>query len=165
MKLKYHFLIWGAVIFLTSAFFPRVYSTSAEVQAALSDNLTKTELGQMAGETGSNTYLKTFTGGAIVNAEKDTLALPNFLSNYQLQIQATRTAGTGTHNVKVYLDESCYTAGTANWRVIDSTTTTTATLGFIRQAVTYGLRHRIRMSGTGTQSSTYTVAVVGKKLN
>lgn len=134
-----------------------VYALNAESQAGES-------LANFGLETGSNVYLKTFTG-AIVNAEKDTLSLPNFLSNYQLAIQTTRTAGTGTHSVKLYLDESIYSTGTTNWRTIDSTSTTTATQAFLRQSVTYGLRHRIRMSGAGTQSSTYTVAVVGKKLN
>lgn len=115
-------------------------------------------------ETGNNFYQKSFTG-AIANAEKDTLALPNFLSNYQLSIATTRASVSGTHNVKMYLDESSFLTGTANWRVIDSTSTTTATLATIRQGTTYGVRHRIRMSGTGSQSSTYAISVIGKKLN
>lgn len=96
----------------------------------------------------------------ITNAEKDTLLLPaTFLSRFSYLITVYRTSLSGTHNVKIYLDESNATAATDNnhWRTIDSTSTTTATLGVLDGDEVYGRRHRIRVSGTGTQSSAYTI--------
>ena len=112
------------------------------------------------------TYRYAWTADTITNTEKDTLAVPvNLLSNYQIQVQSVRTSLSGTHNVKLYLDESNLISGTTDWRVIDSTSTTTATIGAIRQAVTYGVRYRVRVSGTGTQSSRYAMNIVAKPLN
>lgn len=112
------------------------------------------------------TYRYAWTADTITNAEKDTLSVPvNLLSNYQVQIQAVRTSLSGTHNVKLYLDESNLLSGTTDWRVIDSTSTTTATIGAIRQETTYGIRYRVRVSGTGTQSSRYAMNIVAKPVN
>jgi hypothetical protein len=111
-------------------------------------------------------YRYTWTADTITNAEIDTVSVPaSFLSNYQFQIQAVRTSLSGTHNVKLYLDESNLTSGITDWRVIDSTSTTTATIGAIRQSVSYGLRYRVRVKGTGTQSSRYAMNIVAKPLN
>lgn len=111
-------------------------------------------------------YRYTWTADTITNTEIDTVSVPaTFLSNYQFQIQAVRTSLSGTHNVKLYLDESNLTSGVTDWRVIDSTSTTTATIGAIRQAVSYGLRYRVRVKGTGTQSSRYAMNIVAKPLN
>lgn len=161
--------IFGAIalflVAIAGASFTKVTQLlSPNASAALNANAETLELKNLGLETGKNFYQKSFSG-AILNAEKDTLALPNFLSNFQVSIATTRTQVSGTHNVKLILDESSYLSGTANWRAIDSTSTTTATMGFVRQPSTYGVRHRIRMVGTGTQSATYTVAVVAKKLN
>jgi hypothetical protein len=165
--MKYTFLTFGiaiiAFLFASLAFTEVSNMISAENKAAMNEGATKELAAQMV-ERGNNLYQKSFTG-AILNTEKDTIALPNFLSNYQLQVAATRASVSGTHNVKIYLDESNFLTGTANWRLIDSSSTTTATLTHLRQGVTYGLRHRIRCSGTGTQSSTYVVGVIAKKLN
>lgn len=111
-------------------------------------------------------YRYTWTADTITNTEIDTVSVPaSFLSNYQFQIQAVRTSLSGTHNVKLYLDESNLTSGITDWRVIDSTSTTTATIGAIRQSVSYGLRYRVRVKGTGTQSSRYAMNIVAKPLN
>lgn len=122
------------------------------------------KMGQVYGPPSGAFYFKLFPADTITNAEKDTLTLPNFQSNFQLQVAATRTSLSGTHNVKVYLDESNYLSGTDNWRVIDSTSTTTATLSHVRQSVTYSPRYRLRVSGTGTQSSRYIISVTGKRI-
>jgi len=115
---------------------------------------------------GPSTYRYAFTADTITNAEKDTLSFPvNLLSNFQLNVSTVRTSLSGTHNVKVYLDESNLTTGTTDWRVIDSTSTTTATVATIRQATIYGVRYRLRVSGTGTQSSRYTLQLTAKPVN
>ena len=113
----------------------------------------------------ASTYRYAWTADTITNAEKDTLAVPvSLFTNYQIQVQSVRTSLSGTHNVKLYLDESNLNSGITDWRVIDSTSTTTATIGAIRQAVTYGVRYRVRVSGTGTQSSRYAMNIVAKPL-
>lgn len=101
----------------------------------------------------------------ITNAEKDTLAVAGtLLSPYYYNIQGFRTSLSGTHNVKVYLDQSAVTSGDTDWIAVDSTSTTTATL-FALRGTAYGIRYRIRMSGTGSQSSRYGVTYVFKPLN
>jgi hypothetical protein len=114
---------------------------------------------------GGSLYRPAVISGAILNTENDTIVLPNFASNYQFEAATLRTSVSGTHNVKMYLQEAVHPTGTTTWRNIDSTSTTTATLAFIRQPVTYGYRHRLILDGTGTQSSTYTVAIIAKPLN
>lgn len=92
----------------------------------------------------------------ITNAEKDTLLLPyTLLSRFTYLFSVERTQLSGTANVKVYLDESNAQTGNTTWRTIDSTATTTATLAFFDGDEVYGRRLRLRISGTGTQSSTY----------
>lgn len=105
-----------------------------------------------------NPVLKSFDADTITNAEKDTLAIPGtYITNYQINVSAVRTSISGTHNVKIYLDESGTSTGNTDWRVIDSTSATTATVGVIRQDKMYARRFRLRVSGTGTQSSRYKI--------
>lgn len=104
------------------------------------------------------------TTGATLNAEKDTVTLPEkFLSLYSGHFVIERTSLTGTHSVKVVLDESNATTGTTNWIPIDSVATTTATLGRISRTELLGVRYRLRLIGAGTQTSTYGVTVTCKK--
>ena len=116
----------------------------------------------------------------ITNAAKDTLLIgrrtstawntvstpTNFLSLFTYDISIVRASLSGTHNQKLYLDKSCMTSGTStDWQVIDSTSTTTATNVTIRGTDATGARYRLRVSGTGTQSSTYQIWSIWKKKN
>ncbi len=116
----------------------------------------------------------------ITNAAKDTLFIgkrsntiwntvstpTNFLSLYTYDITIVRASLSGTHNVKVYLDKSDDRDGTStDWFPIDSTSTTTATTAMLRSTDATGARYRLRISGTGTQSSTYTIWSIWKKKN
>lgn len=110
-------------------------------------------------------YLYSVAADTITNTENDTITIPaKFKTNYQINVSVVRTSLSGTHNVKLYLDESNLLTGTTDWRVIDSTSTTSATVATIRQSVLYGLRYRVRVSGTGSQSSRYKLDFTGKPI-
>ncbi len=112
-------------------------------------------------------YRYTWTADTITNTEIDTVSVPaSFLSNYQFQIQAVTAQISGTRNLKIYLDESNLTSGTTDWRLIDSTSTTSTNVVAIRQAQSYGLRYRVRVKGvTGTMVVRYAMNIVAKPLN
>lgn len=122
-------------------------------------------MGGAPGLDNRTTFVKSFDADTITNAEKDTISIAaTFLTNYLLNVSAVRTSISGTHNVKLYLDESGTSTGNTDWRVIDSTSTTSATVGVIRQDRMYARRFRIRVSGTGTQSSRYKIDVTAKPI-
>lgn len=112
-------------------------------------------------------YRYTWAADTITNTEIDTVSVPaSFLSDYRFQIQAVTAQISGTRNLKIYLDESNLTSGTTDWRLIDSTSTTTTNVVAIRQAQSYGLRYRVRVKGvTGTMSVRYAMNIVAKPLN
>ena len=129
--------------------------------------------------TGGNSQFD-YRKDTITNAEKDTLFIgkrnntiwntvstpTNFLSLYTYDITIVRASLSGTHNVKVYLDKSDDRDGTStDWFTIDSTSTTTATTAMLRSTDATGARYRLRISGTGTQSSTFTIWSIWKKKN
>ena len=88
-----------------------------------------------------------------------------FLSLYAYDLTVNRTSLTGTANVKVYLDKSTTTAPTATaWMVIDSTTTTSG-VGQIKISEMTGEIYRLRVKGTGTQSTSYKLNGLAKKKN
>ena len=102
----------------------------------------------------------------ITNAEKDTLLLPvTMYSQYTYCIQGVRTSLSGTHNVKFVLQQSNTTTGNTDWVGVDSTSTTTATIGLLQGAELYGVRYRILVNGSGTQSSRYALNCTFKKKN
>jgi hypothetical protein len=104
----------------------------------------------------------------LANATKDTLTFPGswlLLSNFATSYHVTRTNISGTTNVKVYVQASGLRTGATDWATIDSTSSTGATTAVIMLPNTYGQRHRIIVSGSGTQSTSYTVSSVLKRTN
>lgn len=116
----------------------------------------------------------------ITNTEKDTFGLVSrnsttaanalasytpFLSLYTLDLTINRINISGTTSVKLYLDKSATTTPTAaGWMLVDSTSTTSG-VGQIRIVELTGEIYRLRVVGTGTQSSSYKVNGLLKKLN
>lgn len=150
--------------------------TETEKAGAAEYSATETMLAKSPGDYAKFDYRK----DTITNAAKDTLfvgnrtstawntvASPtNFLSLYTYDIAIVRASLSGTHNVKVYLDKSCTASGTStDWQLIDSTSATTATTATIRGTDATGARYRLRVSGTGTQSSTYQIWSIWKRKN
>ena len=111
------------------------------------------------------TYTKTVTNGAIAGTEADTISVSNLVSNYQLSIETQKANVSGTTNIAVYLDASNATSGTDNWVAIDTLPGTGTGLAKDTYDRAYYLRYRIRLKGTGTQSSTYKVWLMAKKTN
>lgn len=111
-------------------------------------------------------YQYAWTADTITNTENDTLALPvNLLSDYQYNYTLVKTNLSGTTALKLYLQESNLTSGTTDWITVDSSVTTTTTLGRIKNTDTYGVRHRLIVDGSGTQSSKYWLYAKLKKQN
>lgn len=102
----------------------------------------------------------------ITNAELDTITLPvNFISLYTGLATVERTNLSGTTNVSVFLDESNFTSGTNNWYTINTVAGTGATVAIASQTELAGIRYRIRIVGSGTQSTRYVFNFTAKKKN
>lgn len=118
-------------------------------------------------DTITNAEIDTFLIGKRDNSTWNTVSTAtNFLSLYTYDISILRTSLSGTHNVKIYLDKSNASSGTpTDWFTIDSTSTTTATTAMLRSTDATGIRYRLRIKGTGTQSSAFTIWSMWKKKN
>jgi len=109
---------------------------------------------------------KTWALDTITNTEKDTLSLPAILeSQYQYSIQARVLRISGTKNVKFVLDQTNATGSTV-WMPVDSVSAaspdTLKTVFLMKGANVWGNKHRIRVVGTGTQSTSYQVTALYK---
>lgn len=115
-------------------------------------------------------YEYTWTKDTITNANNDTLYLPArltpLLSDFQVCYSLIRTSISGTANVAGKVEETAYTSGTVtDWVSKATTSATTATAEHLVLTHVYGMRQRIVIDGTGTQSTSYVLRVVLKKLN
>lgn len=101
----------------------------------------------------------------ITNTEADTINLGvNLLSNYAYNYIISRTQLSGTANTTVKLQESNELTGSV-WYDVATASGTGATVGIIQGANTYGVRHRILITGTGTQNLSYKLTARLKKTN
>lgn len=118
-------------------------------------------------DTLTNAESNILTIGKRDNTVWNTVTNPtNFLSLYTFDVKVKTANLSGTHSVKVALDACNVTSGSSNgWVGIDSITTTAVTTVQLRTTEATGTRYRLRISGTGTMSSTYQVWVFAKKKN
>lgn len=110
---------------------------------------------------------KTWDLDTISNANNDTLTLPWTLqSRYTGALQITRTSISGTANVAVSIQTSVTssTSTDVTWVTVATTSGTGATNELLTLAETYGQRYRIIVDGTGTQSTSYRLSWMSKKL-
>lgn len=115
-------------------------------------------------------YDYTWTKDTISNALNDTLYLPArltpLLSDFQVCYSLIRTSISGTANVAGKVEETAYPTGTVtDWVSKATTAATTATAEHLVLTHVYGMRQRIVIDGTGTQSTSYVLRVVLKKIN
>lgn len=109
-------------------------------------------------------FTKKWSLDTIANAANDTLALgSNILSNYEWSYHITRTSISGTANIAVTVQSSGLTTGNDDWVTVATTSATTATNEILSGVSFYGVRHRLIVDGTGTQSSSYKITGVLKK--
>jgi len=114
----------------------------------------------------SGAVLKSWSLDTITNAELDTLNLSEILASpYQYAYQIKLANISGTRNVKFYLDQTC--AKGTRYMTVDSAITSGTTVNYylMKGANTWGYRHRIRVVGAGTQSTSYLVDGLLKKTN
>ena len=109
---------------------------------------------------------KTWSGGAISNAENDTLSFPYVMeSPYQYAFQFRFATSAGTRAGKIYLEQVLANSAT-NWMKVDSTSLSAGVTDYLlRSANSYGLKYRVIVDGSGTQTTTYTGYGLLKKTN
>ena len=159
MKNKIQFLLAAcllaiAAVFTFSAFdrtpvpFEDIYTIEDE-----SGNVTT------AAAPSSNAIVKSWVVDTITNAENDTLLLGEILASaYQYAYQIRMANISGTRSIKFYLEQTSAT-GSSRWMTVDSAITSGAVINnyLMRNANTWGNRHRIIIDGTGTQSISYKI--------
>lgn len=109
----------------------------------------------------------------ITNTEADTVLVGpsatsyyTFNSNFAYIYVLARTSLSGTANTTMVLQESnVSTAGTATWYTVATASGTGATVTSVSASNLYGRRHRLILTGTGTQSTSYGITATLKKLN
>jgi hypothetical protein len=105
----------------------------------------------------------------ITNTEVDTLVIgggvgTNFLTNYEGAVFATLTNVSGTTNVAIVVDEGyVHTDGTTRW-VLGKDTLSGTGVGtrVVEIGTMVGTKYRLRLTGTGTQNTTYRVQFIAK---
>lgn len=118
-------------------------------------------------DTLTNAEVNILTIGRRDNSTWNTVTNPtNFLSLYTFDVKVRTASLSGTHSVKVVLDGSNVTSGVSNgWVGLDSLTTTSSNTIQLKTTDATATRYRLRVSGTGTMSSTYLIWCFAKKKN
>jgi len=109
----------------------------------------------------------------ITNAEADTILVGpssstyyTFNSNFAYIYVLNRTTIDGTPNTTMVLQESnVSTGGASDWYVVATASGTGATTTSVSAANLFGRRHRLILTGTGTQRTSYKVTATLKKVN
>jgi len=117
----------------------------------------------------SNYYAREFTADTITNAENDTISIPaQFLDAWVPNAFLETTQLSGTQAINLIIQESSKTTGTTNWVSVDTIALSGSAdadrLSY--PAAPYwvrGLRMRIIIDGSGTQSTRYTGRVIAKR--
>lgn len=117
----------------------------------------------------SNTYRYEFTADTITNAENDTITMNvQFLDQWVPTVFLETTQLSGTQAINLIIQESSTLTGTTNWISVD----TVALSGssdldkLVYPIAPYhlrGLRMRVIIDGSGTQSTRYTGRVIAKR--
>jgi len=109
----------------------------------------------------------TFTTDTITNTEADTLLLPaDFVSPWSYTYSIVVDSLSGTDTLSFVLQESASKSGNADWVTVatgagsDNTSPLRTSV-----ALMYGRRARIIVRGSGTQSTTYAITFLAKKIH
>lgn len=109
----------------------------------------------------------------ITNTEADTILVGpsastyyTFNSNFAYIYVLARTSLSGTANTTMVLQESnVSTGGAATWYTLATASGTGETITSVSASNLYGRRHRLILTGTGTQSTSYGITATLKKVN
>lgn len=117
----------------------------------------------------SNYYTREFTADTITNAENDTINMPaQFLDAWVPNAFLETTQLSGTQAINLIIQENSKLTGTTGWVSVDTVALSGSSdvdrLSY--PAAPYwvrGLRMRIIIDGSGTQSTRYTGRVIAKR--
>ena len=109
----------------------------------------------------------------ITDTEADTILVGpsstsyyTFNSNFAYIYVLARTSLSGTANTTMVLQESnVSTGGASTWYTVSTASGTGATVTSVSASNLYGRRHRLILTGTGTQSTSYGITATLKKVN
>ena len=108
-----------------------------------------------------------FTADTITNTEADTLLLPtDFVSPWSYAYHIVVDSLSGTDTLRFTVQESVLRSGATDWVTV-STGAGSAFVSPVRlsAALMYGRRQRLIITGSGTQSTRYTVSFLAKKVH
>ena len=109
-------------------------------------------------------YHKEYSLDTITNAANDTLTLPVTLySPFEGVFQIVRTSISGTANVALKVEQSNTLTGNTDWVSVSTGSGTGATTEALQLTSMNGLRYRVIIDGTGTQSTSYRCHVTLKR--
>ena len=109
----------------------------------------------------------TFTTDTITNAEADTLLLPaDFVSPWSYTYSIVVDSLSGTDTLSFVLQESASKSGNTDWVTVSTGAGSELTSPLrTTTALMYGRRARIIVRGSGTQSTTYAITFLAKKIH
>lgn len=111
-------------------------------------------------------YHKEYSLDTLTNAANDTLTLPvTLLSPFEGVFQIVRTSISGTANVALKVEQSNTLTGNTDWVSVSTGSGTGATTEALQLTSMNGLRYRVILDGTGTQSTSYRCHVTLKRKN
>lgn len=150
MKAKHIFV--GLFVFAT------LY-TGVRITAGRNDNTSASLM-----STSSSIYAPTISGDTITDAGADTIVVPGLLySKWAASYTVSTTQLSGTQDIDFVVQEAPNSSG-GPWVQVGSVSTSGASdVDRITVATVYGVKHRIIVTGSGTQSTEYDIDVVMKK--
>lgn len=111
-------------------------------------------------------FTRLFTADTITNTEVDTLLLPvNVLTNYEAAVAVWIANLSGTSNLTIVVDEGWVDAlGVQRWDVGQDTIVSASAAASVLVDIgrLAGRNYRIRITGSGTQSTRYSVSFFAK---
>jgi len=107
---------------------------------------------------------KAYSLDTITNAANDTILLPVTLySAFEGVFQVVRTSISGTANIALKVEQSNIASGNTDWVSVATGSGTGATTEALQLTSMNGLRYRLILDGTGTQSTSYRAHITLKR--
>ena len=108
----------------------------------------------------------TFTTDTITNTEADTLLLPaDFVSPWSYTYSIVLDSLSGADTLSFVVQESASKSGNSDWVTVSTGAGSELTSPLrLTTALMYGRRARIIIQGSGTQSTTYSIVFLAKKI-
>ena len=109
----------------------------------------------------------TFTTDTITNTEADTLLLPaDFVSPWSYTYSIVLDSLSGADTLSFVVQESASKSGNSDWVTVSTGAGSELTSPLrLTTALMYGRRARIIIRGSGTQSTTYSIVFLAKKIH